>query len=269
MTGHFLEFSEEHVARSSEENATLWAEQVRKGLDFYREYFNNPAFFQFTGTLKGKRVLDAGCGEGYNSRIMARMGANVTGVDISPALVKLARKEERRERLGIRYCVASFTDLSMFDDASFDTLISNMALDASPNFEKAIGELFRVLSSGGKLFYSILHPCFVTKGLGWIQDEIGRDTTLMVSRYFDESPRVEEWKFTYAPPETKPFVTPAFYRTLSRTLKTLMRTGFMLGDIEEPRPSAAVCKRFPRMEKWREHAALFLYIQCEKPKVED
>jgi hypothetical protein len=43
----------------------------------------------------------------------------------------------------------------------------------------------------------------------------------------------------------------------------------MLGDIEEPRPSAAVCKRFPRMEKWREHAALFLYIQCEKPKVED
>jgi hypothetical protein len=91
----------------------------------------------------------------------------------------------------------------------------------------------------------------------------------MVSRYFDESPRVEEWKFTYAPPETKPFVTPAFYRTLSRTLKTLMRTGFMLGDIEEPRPSEAVCKRFPRMEKWREHAALLLYIQCEKPKVGD
>lgn len=268
MNGDVQEFSEEHVARSSEENARLWVEQVRKGLDIYREYFNNPAFFRFAGTLKGKKVLDAGCGEGYNTRIMARMGARVTGVDISPTLVKLARREERREPLGIRYRVGSFTDLSTFDDASFDMVISNMALDASPNYEKAIGEFFRVLNPNGKLFFSILHPCFVTKGLGWIPDETKEDTRLTASSYFDESPRVEEWKFTYAPPETKPFVTPAFYRTLSRILKTLIRTGFVLRDIEEPRPSAEVCEKFPRMKKWRDHAALFLYLQCEKPRVE-
>jgi len=268
MNKDFPEFSEEHVARCSEESAELWAEQVRKGLDIYREYLNNPAFFRFAGTLKGKKVLDAGCGEGYNTRIMARMGARVTGIDISPTRISLARREERREPLGIRYCVGSFTDLSMFDDASSDMVISNMALDGSPNFERAISEFFRVLRSGGKLFFSISHPCFVTKGLGWIKDETGEDSKLTASHYFDESPRVDEWRFTYAPPETKPFVTPAFYRTLSRILKTLIRTGFVLRDIEEPRPSEEACRRFPRMKKWREHAALFLYIQCEKPKVE-
>lgn len=265
MNRDFQDFSEEHVACSSEENARLWAEQVRKGLDVYREYFNNPAFFQFTGTLKGKKVLDAGCGEGYNTRIMARMGARATGVDISPTLVKLARREERRERLSIRYCVARFTDLSTFNDASLDMVISNMALDASPDSETAISEFFRVLSPGGELLFIILHPCFVTKGLGWIPDETGEDSRLTASSSFDEGPRLEEWKFTYGPPQTKPSATSAFYRTLSRILKTLIRMGFVLGDIEEPRPSAKVCKRFPRMKKWREHAALFLYVQCEKP----
>jgi ubiquinone/menaquinone biosynthesis C-methylase UbiE len=269
MNEGFLEFSEEHVARCSDENAKSWAGQVRKGLDIYRECFNNPAFFEFVGTLKGKKVLDAGCGEGYNTRIMARMGARVTGVEISPRLIRMARAEERRERLGIRYCVASFTDLSMFEDASFDIVISTMALDASPNFEEAISEFFRVLSSGGKLFFNVLHPCFVTKGLSWTKDDAGEDGKLIVSHYFDESPRLEEWKFVYAPPSTKPFVTPAFYWTLSRILKALVRTGFVLKDVEEPRPSEEACKKFPRMKKWREHAALFFYIHCEKPKVQE
>jgi len=263
------QFSEEHVARCSDENAKLWAEQVQRGLDIYREYLNNPAFFKFVGALKGKKVLDAGCGEGYNTRIMARMGARATGVEISPALVKIARRQERGEPLGIRYYVGSFTDLSMFEDASFDMVISTMALDASPNLEKAAGEFLRVLNPAGEFFFSILHPCFVTKGLGWIRDETGEDSKLTISRYFDESPRLEEWKFTYGPLQTEPFVTPAFYRTLSCILGTLARTGFALKDIEEPRPSEEACMKFPGMRKWREHAALFLYVQCEKPRVED
>jgi ubiquinone/menaquinone biosynthesis C-methylase UbiE len=200
---------------------------------------------------------------------MAKMGAKVIGVDISPRLIKMAREEERREPIGIKYYVASFTDLSIFENASFDMVISTMALNASPNFEKAISEFFRVLDSGGELIFSIQHPCFITKGLGWIKDEKGEDSKLTVSHYFDESPQLQEWKFSYAPPDTKPFITPTFYRTLSRILKTLIKTGFVLKDVEEPRPSEEVCKKFPKMKKWRKHAALFFYIRCEKPGLEE
>jgi len=215
MNENLLEFSEEHVAHHSDESAKSWTEQVRKGLDVYREYFNNPAFFEFVGSLKGKKVLDAGCGEGYNTKIMATMGAKVIGVDISPRLIEMARGEERREPLGIDYYVGSFTDLSTFEDASFDMVISTMALTASPNFEEAISEFFRVLGWGGELIISVEHPCFITKGLGWIMGETGEDSKLTVSHYFDESPQLQEWKFSYAPPGTKPFITPAFYWTLS------------------------------------------------------
>jgi len=62
---------EQEVARYWDENANVWADHVRQGWDAYREYFNNPAFFEFMGDLSGKTVLDAGCGEGYNTLVCA------------------------------------------------------------------------------------------------------------------------------------------------------------------------------------------------------
>ena len=87
------DFSVEDVARYWDENAAGWAEQVRRGADVAREWLNNPAFLAFVGDLRGRRVLDAGCGEGYNTRILARRGARMTGVDISEKM--LARLQQK------------------------------------------------------------------------------------------------------------------------------------------------------------------------------
>ncbi|HEY4636091.1 MAG TPA: methyltransferase domain-containing protein, partial [Rhodospirillales bacterium] len=63
----------------------------------------DPNFARFVGDLRGKRVLDAGCGEGDSSRILARNGAAVVGIDISDAMLELAKTEEARNPLGIEY----------------------------------------------------------------------------------------------------------------------------------------------------------------------
>jgi len=141
---------EQEVARYGDENANVWADHVRKGWDAYREHFNNPAFFQFMGDLSGKTVLDVGCGEGYNTRLLARSGARMTAVDISKRMIELGRQEEQREPLGIRYEVASFPDLSILDDLSFDVVASSMALMDGPDLEGAVKEVFRVLRPGGE-----------------------------------------------------------------------------------------------------------------------
>ena len=65
-------------------------------------------------------------------------------------MIELARREEQREPLGIRYEVASFPDLSIFDDVSFDLVASSMALMDGPDFEGAVKEVFRVLRPGGE-----------------------------------------------------------------------------------------------------------------------
>ncbi len=258
-------FSNEDVARYWDENATHWAEQVRRGGDIAREWFNNPSFLVFIGDLRGKLVLDAGCGEGYNTRLLARQGAHVTGVDISERMLELAREAERREPLGIRYVRTSYADLASFSDASFDVVVSFMAYMDGPRFDLAMREAFRILRPGGILAFSITHPCFITKGSQWLRNDQGVKIKWIVSNYFNPAGWVERWRFTEASPDVPPFASPRFDRTLSEYVTGIISAGFVLKRIEEPRPSEEYCQAHPSQRAWRDHAALFLYLCAEKP----
>jgi 2-polyprenyl-3-methyl-5-hydroxy-6-metoxy-1,4-benzoquinol methylase len=55
-------------------------------------WFSKEFRFQLLGNLRGKQVLDVGCGEGTNSVLMAKYGARVTGVDISPGSIEVCRQ---------------------------------------------------------------------------------------------------------------------------------------------------------------------------------
>jgi len=261
------EFPEEEVARYWDLNADLWTEQVRKGWDAYREKLNNPAFLSFIGDLSGKTVLDAGCGEGYNTRLLARTGARMVGIDISSRMIEHARQEEHRDPLGIRYEVASFRDLSAFDDVSFDVVVSFMALMDSPDFPRAVKEIHRVLRSEGELVFSITHPCFLTKGFGWIRDEHDNCMKLTVSDYFSTEPWIENWSFSKGPlpADTEPFAVPSFPNTLSEYFNALTETGFIVKSLDEPRPSEELCREHQWLRRWRQHAAVFLYFRAVKP----
>lgn len=260
-------FSEEEVSRYWDANAAAWAEQVRRGADVAREWLNNPAFLAFIGDLAGKQVLDAGCGEGYNARILARRGSRMTGVDISEHMIALAREEERRAPLGIRYTRTSYTDLGAFAEGSFDAVVSFMALMDGPRFDLAMRESFRVLRPGGLLAFSISHPCFLTKGAKWVRNEAGVKTKWTLGDYFNSDGWVERWRFTDAPPEAPEFAVPRFDRTLSEYVNALLAAGFVLKRIEEPRPSEEYCRVHPSQRGWRDHVALFLYFRAEKPLI--
>lgn len=262
MTDHF---SEAEVARYWDANAGLWAAEVRRGADIAREWLNNPAFLPFIGDLNGRQVLDAGCGEGYNTRILARRGARMTGVDISPRMIDLAREAERAEPLGIRYERTSYADLGAFAEGSFDAAVSFMALMDGPGFDVAMREIFRVLRPGGMLAFSISHPCFLTKGATWLRDEAGVKIKWTISSYFDSTTWVERWRFTGASKDVPEFAVPRFDRTLSEYVNALIAAGFVLKELQEPRPSEAYCRAHPSQRGWRDHAALFLHFRAEKP----
>jgi ubiquinone/menaquinone biosynthesis C-methylase UbiE len=98
----------------------------------------------------GERVLDLSTGTGWTSRVVARRGARVLGVDIASDLVEAAQARARAESLAIDYEVADAEDLP-FDTGSFDAVISTVGIMFASRPEAAARELARVCRRGGRI----------------------------------------------------------------------------------------------------------------------
>ena len=258
--------STDEVADAWDANAEVWSRHVRAGYDTFRLYYNNPAFFALVGDLQGRRVLDAGCGEGYNTRLFARQGADISGIDIAPQLIASALAEEARDPLGIRYAVASAGSLP-FPNSSFDVVVSTMALMDCACYEEALTEFYRVLCPAGLLAFSILHPCFSHRNiLGWEQDACGEIVGIRLGNYFQPGVYTESWQFGMAPDagDVRPFTIHYFNRTLTETINPLCVVGFHLEAIEEPQPSLEACRQDARLTKHRLIPQTLL-IKARKP----
>lgn len=137
-----------------------WTERVRSGTDTTRLFLLDPAHLEAAGDVSGRRVLDAGCGEGRFARMLADRGAKVTAFDFSSRMVELAQQAEAENPLGIEYLHADMCDLSSLADESFDLAVAYLTLLDVRDCEKALRELARVLRPGGELHFSSVHPCF-------------------------------------------------------------------------------------------------------------
>ena len=262
--------NEAAVAAAWDRNAALWAEEVRSGFDLYRELYTFPAFLDFMPPIDGKQVIDLGCGEGSNTRRFAQLGGVMTGIDLSPEMIKRARQSEEEEPLGITYEIGSFSELSPFSDEQFDCALSTMALMDGPDLPAALSAAFRVLRPGGTLCFSILHPCFITSAIRWLTDEDGAYVGLRVGRYFERTPFVEYWRFGRRPHMKElqaygePFAVPRFPRTLSDYVNAVSEAGFRLVKIEEPRPSEEMAREHQWLNRWYQHAPLVLFVSAVK-----
>ena len=101
----------EQVGRYWNENAESWTRLARGGYDIYRDHLNTPAFFAMLPPVRGLNGIDIGCGEGHNTRLLAKHGARVTAVDISETFLKFAKEVEQEDPKGIEYRFASAVDL--------------------------------------------------------------------------------------------------------------------------------------------------------------
>jgi SAM-dependent methyltransferase len=254
---------EREVAAAWDANAPTWAAEVRAGHDRMHELFTSPRFMEFLPGLAGRSVIDLGCGEGRYTRSLARRGARVTGVDISPAMFDLARQEEARAPLGIRYLLESSADLRSFADSSFDAVVSTMALMDTPDFPAVARAAWRILRAGGGFYFSVLHPCFMGRGSTWGKDLAGRREGRLVPDYWGEEPYTEQWGFEAAPP----FTIVYFPYRLEDYINGLCAAGFRIERVQEPRPAADLIAANPQMEflaRLRRHSAFVLFLAARK-----
>lgn len=105
---------------------------------------------------KGKRLLEVGFGTGTDLVQFARGGAQVTGVDLTPRSIEIARR--RFEVYGLRgeFAIGDGENLA-FPDSSFNVVYSFGVLHHTPDTERAIHEIHRVLKPGGKAIVMLYH----------------------------------------------------------------------------------------------------------------
>jgi len=144
--------------------ASWWhAEAADRGV--YHQYTDiYPVVKKLLGSVKGKKVVEIGCGNGYFSRVLAKSGAKVTAFDVSTEMIAIASTEEKKKPLGIVYLHRDAARLHEIKSGSFDIAVANMVLMDIANIEVAIKEIGRVLKPSGRLVFSILHPAFMFDG---------------------------------------------------------------------------------------------------------
>lgn len=102
---------------------------------------------------RGRRVLDAACGEGYGAALLARAGAKVTAVDVSPEALEHARARYG-ELSGLDFVEADVANLAQLPDASFDLIVSFETLEHLDAQDAMLAGFRRLLAPGGLLLIS-------------------------------------------------------------------------------------------------------------------
>jgi ubiquinone/menaquinone biosynthesis C-methylase UbiE len=200
-----------------------WDIQVGDKGDLNRALNSDPVIWNFSGEVAGLKVLDAGCGTGYLSRMLHERGAFVIGIDFSEKMIEIARSKAPQ----ISFQVDSCSELKTVDDGSVDLVIANYVLMDTPDLTRAIKAFNRVLKNKGLAVVVFSHPCFPQGRATASPDGQGVQYYWPFS-YFERGKCIDPPWGHFA----SKFIW--FHRPLSEYWKTFITCGFEVEGFDEP-----------------------------------
>ncbi|MCF3946869.1 class I SAM-dependent methyltransferase [Acidiphilium sp. AL] len=211
-----------------------------------------PALRVLLPDLRGRKVVDFGCGFGWFCRWARQQGAaRVLGIDVSEKM--LARAKAATSDAAITY---TRTDLEHLDlpDASFDLAYSALALHYIENLSGLLATIHRALVPGAHLIFSAEHPIYTAPTHpGWSVDVQGRKTW-PIDAYQIEGPRTTDWLARGIIKQ---------HRTIGTYLNLLIRIGFTIAHVEEWGPTDEQIAAQPELAEERERP-MFLLIAARR-----
>lgn len=206
-----------------------------------------PAFRDALPVLKGKRVLDLGCGYGWHCRYAAEQEASVVvGIDLSARMIEKAQTLTGTGN--IQYVQSAIEDFESPPE-SFDVVLSSLALhyvrDLSPVFTRVAA----LLVPGGVFCYSVEHPIFTSRAQqDWCYDS-GEIAHWPVDHYFEEGER----HTCFLGAEVV-----KYHRTVASHFQALQTAGFTVESLVEPAPSPEMINQMGWQDELRRPMMLIL-----------
>lgn len=177
--------------------------------------------------LRGKTVLDLGCGYGWHSKYAIEQGAaSVLGLDLSERMI--AEAQRRNSAANIVYRVCGVEEYE-YPESTYDLVVSNLVFHYIADLNSVFKKVFQTLKADGSFLFNIEHPVF-TAGVNedWLYGEDGIPTAWPVDDYFYSG---ERKTIFLGQRVTKQ------HHTLTQILMGVLNAGFILEHIEEAQPA--------------------------------
>lgn len=215
--------------------AAWYAERGRLPTDtpHYGPDIATEAELRLCGDVRGKRVLDLGCGSAQGAIAFARAGAVVIGVDPSADQLALARRRCEEEGVRVDLHQGDLAGLAFLRADTIDLAFSAYALAFVDDLSRVFRQVHRVLKPNAPLVFSVPHPLCATL------DVVSGELPVVRRSYFDRSPITYEWggaSFVDHP------------HTISDLFTALVRANFRVDALCEPEPAPDG----PRSPHWHE-----------------
>ncbi|WP_129715251.1 bifunctional 2-polyprenyl-6-hydroxyphenol methylase/3-demethylubiquinol 3-O-methyltransferase UbiG [Pedobacter sp. SYP-B3415] len=206
--------------------------------------------------LKGKSVLDLGCGYGWHCIYAAEQGASrVVGIDLSEKMIAVAKSKSKD--LPITYIQTAIEDFDR-ESSSFDVVFSSLALHYLPELDTTFKQVWNLLNDGGEFIFSMEHLVFTAREeQDWFKDEHGEVLHWPLDNYQDEGIR----KTSFLGHEVV-----KYHRTLESILNGLLKTGFNIQAISEPKPPLHMLERDPALVH-ELRRPIFLMVRSRKASI--
>ena len=231
--------------------------------DSYQAKVIKPNLLRLLDVKKTDNVLDLGCGQGYFLREVAKIAAQVVGVDVAGELVKFAQSKAKQNE---KYFVMSAENLSGLKDVQFDIVFSVLAVQNIKSFQLAFLEVAKKLKPQGRFLLVLNHPNFrIPKQTVWVFDEKNNIQYRRVDAYLSETQN----RIDMTPGEKnekKKKYTWSFHRPLQVYFKAFHKAGFVVSKLEEwvSHKESDKGKRKMAEDKARKEIPMFMCIELKK-----
>jgi len=204
-----------------------YQEKTRISLDdvHYGPISPGESELKLLGEVEGKDILEVGCGGGQNTIVLAKWGAKSVGLDISEEQIKYARKLAKNNNVDVSFYLGNMEDLSMFENETFDIVLSSCAIGYSQDPKQVFHEVSRVLQKGGLFVFCVVHP-IANRGRAV---RYGNRRYWGIGNYFDRRRRMWTWK---AQGKVAKFY--GYHRTIQDYFNLIVTTGFVVEKMLEP-----------------------------------
>jgi len=179
------------------------------------------------GNVKGKDVLELGCGGGQNAIVLAKWGARSVGFDISEEQIRYARKLAKKEGVNVPFQVGDMENLGVFEAERFDMVLSSFAIEYAEDILTTFQEVYRVLRKAGVFVFAVAHP-IIGRGRPL---RSGKRRVWAVTNYFDRRKRAWKWRVEDGVAEFR-----GRQVTIQDYFDWLVKAGFVVERILEPEP---------------------------------